>query len=138
MQLREPGKKRSLILNVAPLIDVLFLLLIFFMVSTTFLSQPAFKLELPEAKHAENVRQSPIIVYVSMGGRVYLNDEPIETALLGEAVRQRLETADEKTVVLKADARVSYEAVIDVLDIIKSTGVQKLVVPTRAEQPENR
>lgn len=139
MQLRETGKKRSLILNMAPLIDVLFLLLIFFMVSTTFLSQPAFKLELPEAKNAENVRQSPIIVYVSSGGRVYLNDEPIETALLGEALRRRLLEADDKSVVLKADARVSHGAVIEILDIIKGTGVQKLVVPTtRSVESDDR
>ena len=58
MELRKE-KKRSVIINLTSLIDVLFLMLIFFMVTTTFLSQPAINLELPTAKNAEAVRQRP-------------------------------------------------------------------------------
>jgi biopolymer transport protein ExbD len=133
MDMRGAKRKRSLILNVAPLIDVLFLLLIFFMISTTFLSQPAIKLELPEAKHSETVRQTPVVVYVDPNGRIYLNDEPMEQGLLGEALRQQLAGDLEKAVVLKADSRVSHGAVVEVLDIIKGAGVRKLVVSTRPE-----
>jgi biopolymer transport protein ExbD len=57
MELRR-ARKRSVIINLTSLIDVLFLLLIFFMVSTTFVSQPAISLQLPDAKHAEAARQS--------------------------------------------------------------------------------
>jgi hypothetical protein len=81
MEMRGARRKRSLILNVTSLIDVLFLLLIFFMISTTFLSQPAIKLELPEAEHSEAVRQTPLVVHVDQDGRIYLNDEPIELSL---------------------------------------------------------
>ena len=73
MQLRKKGK-RSVILNVTSLIDVMFLLLIFFMISTTFLSTPAIKLELPEAKNADVVRQNPLTIYLDPSGRLYLND----------------------------------------------------------------
>lgn len=128
------GKKKSLIINLTSLIDVLFLLLIFFMISTTFLSQPAIKLELPEAKHADVVRQAPLVVHVDPLGRVYLNDEPMELPLLQEAIRQKLLEQLDKSVVLKADSRVSHGAVIQVLDIIKSSGVRKLVVSTRPEE----
>ena len=133
MQMRSGKKKRSLILNLTSLIDVLFLLLIFFMISTTFLSQPAIKLELPQAENAEIVRQTPTVVYIDPAGRVYLNDEPMEPALLGEALKMRLAGDLEKAVVLKADSRVSHGTVIDILDVIKGAGVKKLVISTDPE-----
>jgi biopolymer transport protein ExbD len=134
MQLRK-GKRRSVILNVTSLIDVLFLLLIFFMISTTFLSQPAIKLELPKAKHSNVLRQKPLVVYIDRNGAVFLNDEPLEVALLGAALKGRLEQSDEKSVVLKADSRVSHGAVVEVLDIVKGAGAKRLVVSTRPEEP---
>ena len=133
MQMRSGRKKRSLILNLTSLIDVLFLLLIFFMISTTFLSQPAIKLELPQAENAEIVRQTPTVIYIDPSGHVYLNDEPMEPALLGEALKLRLAGDLEKAVVLKADSRVSHGTVIDVLDVLKGAGVKKLVVSTDPE-----
>ena len=111
--------------------DIVFLLLIFFMISTTFLSQPAIKLELPEAEHADNIRQTPLVVYIDPAGRVYLNDEPIEIQLLTEALRRRLVDATEKSVVFNADSRVSHGRVVEILDVIKGAGVQKLSFGTR-------
>ena len=90
MELRKKHK-RSLILNATSLIDVLFLLLIFFMISTTFLSAPAIKLELPKAKHADAVRQEPVVVYVDANGGVFLNDEPLDMALLPAALKGKLD-----------------------------------------------
>jgi len=129
MELRE-GKKKSLVINLTSLIDVLFLLLIFFMVTTTFLSQPAIKLDLPTAKNSDTVRQSPVVISVDRGGRVFLNDEPMELELLGAALVRRLAESDSKVVVLKADTQVTHGAVIRVLDIVKGAGVKKLVVST--------
>jgi len=125
------AKKRSLILNVTSLIDVLFLLLIFFMISTTFLSQPAIKMELPEAKNADEVRQKPLVVYIDQYGKVYLNDEPIDIPLLGEALKRKLEGSTDKSLVLKADSRVSHGHVIEVLDVVKGAGVKKVVFSTK-------
>ncbi len=133
MQLRKKSK-RSLILNLTSLIDVLFLLLIFFMISTTFLSTPAIKLELPKAKHADVVRQSPAVVYIDAVGRVFLNDEPVEIALLGAALKGKLEESLDKAVVLKADSRVSHGAVVQVMDIVKGAGARRLVISTRPEE----
>jgi biopolymer transport protein ExbD len=134
MEMRSSRNKRALILNVLPLIDVLFLLLIFFMISTTFLSQPAIKLELPEAAHSETVRQAPVVIYIDPSERVYLNDEPVEIPLLGEALRRQMEGDDDKSVSFKADSRVSHGRVVEVLDVIKGAGIQKISFGT--QQPE--
>jgi biopolymer transport protein ExbD len=110
------------------------LLLIFFMVSTTFVSQPAISLQLPTAQHSEAERQTPVVVHVDENGAVYLNDEPIEIALLEQELISRLADQMEKAVVLKADSRVSHGVVIHVLDLIKGAGVKKLVVATEPEK----
>lgn len=128
------ARKKSLILNITSLIDVLFLLLIFFLVSTTFLSQPAIKLELPEAKYSEVVRQESLVLYIDREGKLFLNDEPIEVQLLAEAITQKKSASDEQGVVIKADSRVSHGAVIEVMDILKGIGVKKLIVSTRFEE----
>lgn len=130
MQLR-PQRKRSVILNVTSLIDVLFLLLIFFMISTSFLATPAIKLELPKAQHSDVVRQTHIVIYVDPAGAVFLNDEPVDLALLAAALKGRLAESDDKSVVLKADSRVSHGTVIEVLDIVKGAGARRLVVSTK-------
>ncbi len=126
-------KKRSLVLNVTSLIDVLFLLLIFFLVSTTFLSQPAIKLELPKAQHSDVIRQKSIVIYIDRRERVYLNDEPMDIPLLKEALRKKLKETGERSVILKADSQASHGAVIEVMDIAKGLGVKKLIVSTKFE-----
>ncbi|UCH84526.1 MAG: biopolymer transporter ExbD [Candidatus Latescibacterota bacterium] len=132
MDLRPP-KKRSVIISVTPLIDVLFLLLIFFMISTTFLSTPAIKLELPKAKHADAVRQKPLVVHIDPSGAVFLNDEPVDVSLLAAALGMKLQESTEKAVVLKADSRVSHGKVVEVMDIVKGAGATRLVVSTKPE-----
>ena len=129
MQLRKKHK-RSLILNLTSLIDVLFLLLIFFMISTTFLNAPAIKLELPEASHADPVKQEPVTVFVGPDGSLYLNDDPVDPALLEATLKNKLATSEDKAVVLKADSRVSHGDVVRVMDIIKGSGAKRLVVST--------
>jgi biopolymer transport protein ExbD len=130
MQLRPHKRKRSVVINVTSLIDVMFNLLLFFMVSTTFLSTPAIKLELPKAKHGEVVEQRPIIVYIDADGTVYLNDEPVNISLLGSALQAKLDQADDRSVVLQADSRVSHGHVVEAMDAIKGAGATRLVVST--------
>jgi biopolymer transport protein ExbD len=130
MQLRPHKRKRAVVINVTSLIDVMFNLLLFFMVSTTFLSTPAIKLELPKAKHAEIIEQRPIVIYIDVDGMVYLNDEPVNISLLTAALEGKLTDADDRSVVLKADSRVSHGTVVEVMDAIKGAGATRLVIST--------
>lgn len=130
MELRAK-RKRSLILNVTSLIDVMFILLLFFMVSTTFLDVPAIKLELPKAQNAEPVRQEPVVLYIDASGRLFLNDEPMDMALLGSALQNKFRDSADKAVILKADSRVSHGDVVGVMDVIKGAGAKRLVVSTQ-------
>lgn len=134
MELRGKRKgSRTVFVNVTSFIDVLFVLLLFFMVSTTFVTQPAMNLDLPKAVHSQGTRQPGIIVYVDQDGVIHLNDEPVNDALLEQVLVSRLATSEDKAVVLKADSRVSHGTVVHVLDIIKGAGVQKLTIATQPQ-----
>ena len=135
MELRKSKRNsRSVFVNVTSFIDVLFVLLLFFMVSTTFVNQPAMSLDLPKAVHSQGTRQPAIIVYIDQNGLIHVNDEPVDDALLDSVLRTRLATSEDKAVVLKADSRVSHGAVVHVLDIIKGAGVVKLTIATQPAQ----
>lgn len=130
---REKRGSRTIFVNVTSFIDVLFVLLLFFMVSTTFVNQPAMNLDLPKAVHSQGTRQPGIVVHVDQNGAIHLNDEPVDDALLEQALQSRLATSDDRAVVLKADSRVSHGTVVHILDIIKGAGVQKLTIATQPQ-----
>jgi biopolymer transport protein ExbD len=132
MELRRT-KRRSVVINVTSLIDVMFILVLFFTVSTTFVNQPAMNLELPQAVHSQATRQPAIIVYVDENGAVTLNDQPIDIALLEQSLVAQISRSDDKAVVLKADSRVSHGTVVHVLDIIKGAGAAKLTIATQPQ-----
>jgi biopolymer transport protein ExbD len=132
MELRKTKRNsRSVFVNVTSFIDVLFVLLLFFMVSTTFVNQPAMSLDLPRAIHSQGTRQPSIIVYIDQNGLIHLNDEPVDDSVLDQALRARLASSEDKSVVLKADSRVTHGVVVHVLDIIKGAGVVKLTIATQ-------
>jgi biopolymer transport protein ExbD len=128
---RSKREGRSVFVNVTSFIDVLFVLLLFFMVSTTFVSQPAMNLDLPKAVHSQTTRQPAIVVYVKEDGSVFLNDELIDVGLLEQSLATRLASSTDKGVVLEADSRVSHGRVIEVLDVIKGAGAVKLTIATQ-------
>jgi len=132
MQLRPHKKKSSVVINVTSLVDILFNLLLFFMVSTTFLTTPAIKLELPKAKHGESVTQEPTVIYIDAAGGIYFDDKPVEASLLGAALSKELAGTADKSVVLKADSRVSHGRVVEVMDVIKGAGATRLVIATES------
>ena len=132
MQFRLKSKRR-VIINVTSLIDVLFLLLIFFMVSSTFLEQPGMKLELPSAKSSEVARVEKLVLYIGPNDEIVFNDQVVPIDSLGKAFENAIPLAEEKTLVLKADKMVHHGTVVKVMDIAKRVGLKKLVVGTRME-----
>ncbi|MCK4765096.1 MAG: biopolymer transporter ExbD [Candidatus Aminicenantes bacterium] len=130
MQFRSKPKRKAL-LNITSLIDVLFLLLIFLMVSTTFLEQPGIKLELPEADSAIVVEQKEFTLYVDKSGKVFLNDNEIAVEELEEKIKKALPEIEGGAVILKADQEVSHGLVVRLMDIVKKSGAKKLVIGTR-------
>lgn len=126
-------QKRKPILNVTSLIDVLFLLLIFFMVSSTFLEQPGIKLELPSAQSAAVVEQKDYTLFVDKDGKMFLNRDEVNTENLEAKLKAALSEMEDGALILKADQDVKHGIVVRVMDIAKRSGVKKLVIGTKLD-----
>ena len=126
MQFLAERKGRGTVINVTSLIDVMFLLLIFFMVSSTFKLQPAIELTLPRSESAETVAAAPTVVYLTRDGQLYLNDEPVDRQQLRQGLRERLAGNDQDRVVLRADEGAEHGAVVALIDLIKGAGFRRV------------
>lgn len=126
--------KRRVTINITSLIDVLFLLLIFFMVTSTFLEQPGMKLELPSAKSAEVSQVENLVLYIGPGGEIVFNDQAVSLDDLETMMKDAVPLAEGKTLVLKADKTVQHGIVVRVMDIAKRVGMKKLVVGTTTDE----
>ncbi|MBN1825802.1 MAG: biopolymer transporter ExbD [Candidatus Eisenbacteria bacterium] len=131
---------RSPMVNVTPLIDALFLLLIFFMVSSTFRDLPGIPLDLPEAKSGEATRSSGVEIQIDREGVVRLEGRIVGDRDLTERLAEALDAADSRDLVLRADRDVPYGEVVRVMDAARQSRVGKLVVATENLPPagENR
>ena len=128
-------------INLTPLIDVVFLLLIFFMVSTTFERHSELSIELPEASADADARDDAVIdVVIDAEGNVYV--EGLALAGSGvESLQHALENAagtlDSPPVVISADAQTPHQSVVTVMDAARRAGLYKLTFAARrpAAQP---
>jgi biopolymer transport protein ExbD len=131
MKFRPEKKSRGLIINVTSLIDVMFLLLIFFMVTSTFKNQPAINLVLPRSSTATETVETPVILYLTNAGQVYLNDSLMEPeALARELERLHTSTGDDR-MVMSADQDADHGDVVQLIDTIKQSGFTRVSISAR-------
>jgi len=124
-------KKRRVLINITSLIDVLFLLLIFLMISSTFLEQPGIKLELPDAQSAVLVEQKEFTLFIDKKSKLYLNKYKVSMETLEEKLKEALPEMKDGALILKADQDVSHGIVVEVMDSVKKSGVKKLIIGTK-------
>ena len=129
--------RRRITINITSLIDVLFLLLIFFIVSSTFLEQPGMKLDLPKTTRKEALRIEGYTLFIMSDETMYINEEPVTMELLPDELKAIAPELEERGLILKADENVRYGLVVEVMDIAKGSGIQKLVVATRMKEEES-
>ena len=127
----ETGRRRKTLINVTSLIDVVFLLLIFFVVTSTFLEQPGLDLTLPEAGSAEPAPREEIALLVRSDGTVELDGAAVAIDELQTRIERALADGVTDRVLLEADSRVSHGLVVRVMDAARSAGASGLTVATR-------
>jgi biopolymer transport protein ExbD len=115
-------------LDIAPLIDVVFLLLIFFMLTSNFVLQPGIRVRLPKAVTSEIIDSQNLIVSVTAQDLIYLNYKPIQAAalrdLLDEASRQG------SSVLIKSDVGASVGKIVEIWDLCRRSGIAKVNIAT--------
>ncbi len=126
------GRRRiRMHLDIAPLIDIVFQLLIFFMLTANFIMQPGIKITLPVAETAQPQEEENIIVFISEGKEIFLNDREISINELKDALEKKLEVTQKKTVILKADEKINLGLAVKVMDIAKQAEADGLVISTQ-------
>jgi biopolymer transport protein ExbD len=119
-------------INVVPLIDVLFALLTFFILSTLFLVRSeGMPVNLPKATTAKPQAASRSTVSIDKNGKVFLNKSPIQVDVLADTIRSQLRPGQELVVVLNADRTINYDHVIEVMDQLRQVPGAKLALATQ-------
>ena len=125
--------------NLTPLIDVVFILLIFFMVSTTFQKESQIKIELPEASgEPAEQRKELLEIVIDAEGRYFIDQQQVvntELSTLKRAIEKYLGEQRDLPVVIRADRMTPYEAVVRAMDATAQLGLVKMSLAT--SQPEN-
>lgn len=133
----ERRKKTDPHLNMTPLIDMVFLLLIFFVLSSHFVYQKGFKVKLPKAVHAQMQDNDQITVLIDKNVEVFLNDRKVPLKSLASAIKIEFGKSKSKTVIVKADEDVPLGIAVEVMDIAKEADADGLVISTQIENGKN-
>ena len=129
MKLRERRIVENPRLMIIPMIDIMFFLLVFFMMSTMFMvEQKVLPVVLPSASAAELDTQRTTPVTVMADGTLWIGEETVPLTLLETRVRSEMMKDKEARFVLRADRSVAYGKVVDVMNSLRKLGVQRLTV----------
>lgn len=120
-------------LNISPLIDMVFILLIFFAVSTTFVKDMKLDLERPSAQSSVNASNKSMRVYIDRQGNIYLNEQAVKPWMLQSLVRDSLAISSTQTVLVIADRLTATEHLVEVVDQCKLGGASEVGVATLLE-----
>jgi biopolymer transport protein ExbD len=127
-------QKRNVSLDIHALIDVVFLLLIFFMVSTTFLEKPGMKLDLPSAETSTSEQMKDIVIIVTEDMQIHFRGQNITMEQLEIPLKNALEKSEEKQVIIRGDRKVEYGFIVSIMDIARKSGATGITVATAAKR----
>lgn len=123
-------KPRKLLINITSLIDVLFLLLIFFMVSSTFIEQPGMDLQLPESETSTLREIKDLVLQMQPDDVMFLNSKQVNWENLKAFLEEEFQQNTEAALILQADKDVKHGNVVRVMDIAQQVGITKLIIAT--------
>ncbi|BAU58808.1 biopolymer transporter ExbD [Halorhodospira halochloris] len=119
--------------NVIPLINIVFLLLIFFMVAGTLTPSQPFDIDLPATEKGGEMPRDPLRIYLSGDGRVALADEEVSVEDLESRIAAQLDESPDLPVQIEADGSAQSKVLLDVMDALRDAGVERADLVTRRE-----
>jgi biopolymer transport protein ExbD len=115
------------------LIDIVFLLLIYFLLTTNFMVEEGIKIKLPQAKASAPQTEEVIVVYVDRQGRAFLGTQEVSLAMLFDRLREMIGEKQNKLVVIRADRAVILNKAVKVMDVAKAAGAGRLLLATEKD-----
>ena len=128
-----PVRSQGTVLNLTPLIDIVFLLLIFFLLTTQFIEEDGIGVRLPTAASAVDRERDELAVVVTSAGELVFEGQRLSMTELGPRLRDLL--GRDTTIVLRGDREVHLQQVVSVMEQAKLAGAARIVVATEQEVP---
>lgn len=125
MELESRFKRKSTF-PVISMADIVLLLLIFFLLTSTYLVQPGVKVHLPRTATKEALTQEKVTITITKSGAVYLEDKPVQISRFPYLLKD----ANDKVVLIKADRNVTIDMTVKVMEMVKKSGANKFVIAT--------
>jgi biopolymer transport protein ExbD len=120
------------VLDIAPLIDIIFLLLVFFMLTSSFIFQPGIKINLPKALTSEVIQKENLIIIITEDNTLYIKERSIGSEELSS--RLKIAARQSQPILIKADRKASLGKVVEIWDLCRNEGVQKINIATTQER----
>ncbi len=119
--------------NLTPLIDCVFLLLIFFMVTTVFKQPYSLQVELPTARQAKEVEEKKLVGSITVDGRMEINREQVDQENLESVLLREKQSTGSLTLILRTDKETRHKWVLNILEVAKRVGVETILLATEEE-----
>ena len=135
---RRKSKTGEVEINLTPLIDVVFLLLIFFMISTTFIQENRLQIQLPEASPQAQAPRAELEVVIDAQGNYFVNGNKLvntDASTVADALQQLRPQPDSNKLLISADAATEHQHVIKVMDVAGQLGFEQINMMTRPAAP---
>ena len=128
-----PESKLLTNFSVSSLTDIVMLLLIFFLLSSSFVVSPGIKVQLPRAETGETPNDRNVTISVTEKGKLYLNAGQVTLETLGQKLSAALGGDAQMLVVINADRNVTLQRTVQVIDIAKGVGAQRFMIATQPQ-----
>ncbi|MDO9262905.1 MAG: biopolymer transporter ExbD [Desulfosalsimonadaceae bacterium] len=112
------------------LIDIVFLLLIYFLLTTNFITEQGIDVNLPDAEASAPQTRQEITVYIDKAGLVYINEQPVDFNDLFDRLKGRIQANPKQLVVVKADGSIVLDRAVQVMDIAQAAGARSMFLAT--------
>ncbi len=130
----EPENPPLISFSLASLTDIVMLLLIFFLLSSTYIVQPGIKVSLPASETSQVIDEKAIMVTIGREGTIWVGDERTGMEALASNLRRQIIHGSNQTIIINADRRVSIETTVAVIDRIKAAGGERFLIATMKEE----
>jgi biopolymer transport protein ExbD len=130
---RERKNRIQVQIPLTGLIDIVFLLLIYFLLTTNFMVDEGIKIKLPQARASAPQTEEVITLYVDTEGRVYLGTREVSHEKLFDLLKEKIGNDDNRLVVVRADRAVILNKAVKVMDIAKAAGAGRLCLATEKD-----
>lgn len=121
------------LIDLAPMTDMVFQVLLFFILSSSFIVEPGIKINLPKSQTSELQLQQKLIITIDANEQIFVEGKPVPVDTLEERIKLLLPYYSEKVVVIRADKNVRHGIVVKVMDIAKLAGAARLAIATEKE-----